>query len=192
MKSENNHSDEELILKLKNHDDRAMINLYKNYSKGLYLSAFKILRDKEVCEDIVQELFIRIWNSRDNLNITSSIQNYLSASVRYEVYRKLRHLKKYETITSDMIDIVSDMSSSDIIEFKELQGQISYAIDKLPEKCREVYNLSRNELLSHKEISDRLSISTNTVRNHLARALQQLRVGLTHLLFILLSLLFLK
>ncbi|MDP9079880.1 MAG: RNA polymerase sigma-70 factor [Bacteroidota bacterium] len=192
MRPDKISDDAELVRKLKNNDEDAMIILYQNYWRGLYISAFKILKDKEACEDIIQDLFIKIWNNRDSLNITSSVQGYLSASVRYEVYRKIREVKKHEPIINDIMEIVADLSVSDLLEYKELQTQISQVIDTLPEKCKEVYHLSRNELLSHKEISERLSISTNTVRNHLTRALHQLRVSLTQMVLIILSFIFFK
>ncbi|MCR8556719.1 RNA polymerase sigma-70 factor [Mucilaginibacter sp. BJC16-A38] len=192
MKPDKINDDAELVRKLKNNDEDAMIILYQNYWRGLYISAFKILKDKEACEDIIQDLFIKIWNNRDSLNITSSVQGYLSASVRYEVYRKIREVKKHEPIINDLMEIVADLSVSDLLEYKELQTQISQVIDTLPEKCKEVYHLSRNELLSHKEISEKLSISPNTVRNHLTRALHQLRIGLTQIVLIILSFIFFR
>jgi RNA polymerase sigma-70 factor (ECF subfamily) len=192
MKLEDNHADKELIMKLKNHDEQAMIMLYKNYWKSLYISAYKILKNKETCEDIVQELFIKIWNNREQLTINSCIKAYLSASVRYEVFRRLRNSKNHEPILNEIIETVADLSLYDRIEYKELQFKILSVVDTLPGKCREVYNLSRNELLSHKEIADKLAISTKTVRNHITRALHELRMNINHLMMFLITLLFLK
>jgi RNA polymerase sigma-70 factor (ECF subfamily) len=177
-------------MKLKAHDEQAMIILYKSYWKELYISAFKVLKDKETCEDIIQELFITIWNKREELAITSSLRNYLLASVRYEVYRKIRGSKKYGSIMADLIETVADHSLYDVLEYKELQGRIANVIDSLPTKCREVYHLSRNEHLSHKEISARLSISTKTVRNHLTKALHFLRISMDQILLFLLLIFF--
>lgn len=192
MKLENSHADTELIMKLKNHDEHAMIILYKSYWKSLYISAFKILKDKEACEDIVQELFIKIWNNREQLNIQSSVQAYLSAAVRYEVLRMLRNSKNHEPILDEIIETVADLSLYDRVEYQELQGEISSIVNTLPGKCREVYNLSRNELLSHKEIAKKLAISTKTVRNHITRALHELRMSMNELMMLLITLLFLK
>ncbi len=186
MKPEGHYVDIELVMKLKNHDEEAMILLYKNYWKDLYITAFKVLKDKEDCEDIIQDLFIRIWNKREETDIKTSLKSYLLAAVRYEVYRKVRESRKYESIMDDIIEMVSDQSLSDMLEYKELQSRISRVIDTLPTKCREVYHLSRNELLSHKEISSRLSISTKTVRNHLTKALHYLRISMDQILLVLL------
>jgi RNA polymerase sigma-70 factor (family 1) len=192
MKLENNLADQELLMKLKNHDEHAMVMLYKNYWKSLYISAYKILKNRETCEDIVQELFIKIWNNREELTVNYGIKAYLSASVRYEVFRRLRNSKNHEPILDEIIETVADLSLYDRVEYQELQGQISSVVDLLPRKCREVYNLSRNELLSHKEIAAKLAISTKTVRNHITRALHELRMSVTHLMVFLITLLFLK
>jgi len=192
MKPENNQADTELVVKLKNHDEDAMIMIYRIYWKGLYSSAYKILRDKETCEDIVQELFIKIWNNREQLDIRSSLQAYLSVAVRHEVYHRIRVSKQFEPIMDEIMETMADLSCYDRMEYRELQNRISSVIDTLPEKCREVYNLSRNDLMTHKEISEKLSISTKTVRNHITRALHQLRINMDHVLLLLIALFFLK
>jgi len=192
MNPEQNSTDAELIEKLKNNQEDAMIILYKTYWKVLYISAFKILQDKQACEDIVQELFIKMWNKRAEINIRSSIHHYLLAAVRYEVFRKIRESKNYEPIMNNILETISDLSVYDQLEYKELQAQISNVIDTLPAKCRQVYILSRNELLSHKEISSQLSISTKTVRNHITKALEHLRVSMNQILLFLIFLFYLR
>jgi RNA polymerase sigma-70 factor (ECF subfamily) len=190
MKAGERSFDAEIIRNLKNGDAGAMGMLYKLHWKSLYISAYNILKDKEACEDIIQELFIRIWNGRKDLNITSSLQAYLSAATRYEVYRKLRENKRYEPIVDEMVGALAGDTEYEALEFKELQSQISTVVDTLSPKCKNVYILSRNEQLSHKEIAGKLNISTNTVRNHLTHALHHLREGINHAIIILLIVLF--
>jgi len=163
-------------------DEDAIVFLYKSYWKDLYIAAFRVLKDREACEDIIQDLFTRIWNKRNEIDIRSSFQNYLLVAVRYEVYRKVRESKKYESIMNGIIETIADQGAYDMLEYKELQGQIYNVIDGLPKKCKEVYRLSRIEYLSHKEISARLSISPKTVRNHLTKALHSLRISMNPLL----------
>ncbi|MDO6429596.1 sigma-70 family RNA polymerase sigma factor [Flavitalea sp. BT771] len=189
MKAGESSLDAEIIRNLKNDDAGAMGMLYKLHWKALYISAYNILKDKGACEDIIQELFIRIWNSRKDLNITSSLQAYLSAATRYEVYRKLRENKRYEPIVDEMVGALAGYSGYGALEFKELQSQINTVVDTLSPKCRNVYILSRNEQLSHKEIAGKLKISTNTVRNHLTHALHHVREGIDQAIIILLIIL---
>ncbi len=186
MKSVSSLTDKELVMKLRDHEEDGMIILYKTYWKELYVAAFSVLRDKEDCEDIIQDLFIKIWNKRKELEITSSLRNYLLAAVRYEVYRKVRGSRKYESLLTEIIDTVVDHSLCNELEYKELQSRIANVIDTLPTKCREVYQLSRHEQLSHQEISTRLSISTKTVRNHLTKALHYLRLSMDQILLLVL------
>jgi len=186
MKAGESNFDAEIIRNLKNGEAGAMEMLYKLHWKALYISAYNILKDKEACEDIIQDLFIRIWNGRDKLNITSSLPAYLSAATRYEVYRRLRENRRYEPIVDEMINALSGHTNYDDLELKELQSQINSVVDTLSPKCKNVYILSRNEQLSHKEIAGKLNISTKTVRNHLTQALHHLREGINQAIIILL------
>ena len=171
-----------------NDDPEIVVKLYQDHWKSLYASAYKILKDKQASEDIVQDVFVQMWNKRHELQINTSIQAYLFASVRYEVFRKIRELKKFEPIADEMIIRYSESSPAERLEYKEYLQQISQEVYKLPEKCREVYVLSREQHLSNKEISNKLSISPKTVRNHLTRALRQLRLGIVDVLLILITL----
>lgn len=171
-------NDSELISCLKRDDEGAMAVIYRKYWEPLYLSAYNVIKSKELCEDIVQELFIKLWNNRHAIEITVSLKAYLYASTRYEVYRQIR----LGAVKDDIYEgILERMHAPDVhgsIEYAELVAQISSIINKLPEKCREVYNLSRQENLSHKQIAERLNISTKTVENHLTKALRLLRTSL--------------
>jgi RNA polymerase sigma-70 factor (ECF subfamily) len=189
MKAGESNFDAEIIRTLGNDDAGAMELLYKTHWKALYLSAYAVLKDKETCEDIIQELFIRIWNGRKNLNVDCSLRAYLSAATRYEVYRRLRENRRYEPIVDEIVSGMSGHVDYGTLEFKELQTRISTVVDALSPKCKNVYILSRNEQLSHKEIAGKLKISTRTVRNHLTHALHHIREGLDQAAIILLILL---
>ena len=171
-------SDVQLIDWLKSGDESALTAIYKKYWQQLFLSAYNVLKDKQACEDVIQELFIKIWNSRDNIEIVVSLKAYLYASIRYEVYRQIR----VGVATSDVFDALANRLKSpathENLEYKELVSQVNSVVETLPEKCREVYKLSREEYLTHKQIASRLNISTKTVENHLTKALKQLRTSL--------------
>jgi RNA polymerase sigma-70 factor (ECF subfamily) len=179
-------SDIQLIDRLKLDDETALSAIYKRYWELLYTSAYHVLKDKQVCEDIIQELFIKLWNKRYSTRITVSLKAYLYASIRYEVYRQIRTGAVRGNFYDDVLERIHTPAVYDNIEYKELTARVSSVIDTLPEKCREVYKLSREECLSHKEIASQLNISTKTVENHLTKALRQLRtfIGSTFLLHI--------
>lgn len=169
-------------------DDTAIIvELYRRYWQGMYLSAFKVLKDKEACEDIVQDIFLRIWNRREALHLESTIEAYLHTAVRYEVFKYLKEYRKFQHISIDAAAIYSELLVTNDFAQKEFLQDISSIVNQLPPKCREVYLLSRGQQLSHKEIAERLSISPGTVRNHLTRALRQLRIDLPEIMLLILS-----
>ncbi|HEX8023941.1 RNA polymerase sigma-70 factor [Mucilaginibacter sp.] len=183
-------SDMQLIGRLKADDEAALTMIYRRYWQSLFKAAYNILKDRQACEDIIQELFIKLWDCRAEVEISISLKAYLYASVRYGVYRQIRTGAVKSEIFDDLIERLHTPATHNSIEHKELLLQISQVIDTLPEKCREVYKLSREECLSHKEIALQLNISTKTVENHLTKALRELR-GSLGTAFILEALMFL-
>lgn len=170
--------DIEVVSRLTSGDEAALSQIYYQYWDLLYKSAYRILGDHDQCADAVQEVFVKLWNMREQLEIRVSLQAYLLASVRYEVFRHIRHSKVHEDIFT-FAEQLSDPSRVDMVEYKELNVEILAAIDQLPDRCREVFKLSRVDYLSHKEIAARLSISTKTVEYHIANGLRFLRTKLT-------------
>lgn len=171
-------SDVQLIGLLKADDEAALTIIYKRYWASLFSAAYNILKDRQACEDIIQELFIKLWDCRAEVQISVSLKAYLYASVRYGVYRQIKTGSVRSEIFDDLIERLHTPTAYGSIEHKELLLQINRVIDTLPDKCREVYKLSREECLSHKQIATQLNISTKTVENHLTKALRELRGSL--------------
>lgn len=178
-------SDFDIINGLKTGDKRALTVLYNNYWKVLYISSYNLLKDKEVCEEIIQDVFIDIWNKRDKLDIKVSLKSYLYACVRYKVFAQYRTNKLPRVELLEELDRRLQYTTPETkIMHKELKQHIKLVIDGLPKKCKKVYKLSRNEQLSHKEIAEQLDISIKTVENHITNALRVLRTSLGHVLFL--------
>lgn len=180
--------DVQLLDQLRSGDEGALTLIYKKYWQPLFTSSYNILKDKQACEDIIQELFIKLWNNRQSIEITVSLKAYLYASMRYAVYRQIRS----GAARADIFDNLQHLplpAAYGNIEYKELLSEINSVINTLPQKCKEVYKLSREEYLSHKEIASRLNISTKTVENHLTKALRQLRTSLGTLFLAILAML---
>ncbi|MDN3582933.1 RNA polymerase sigma-70 factor [Mucilaginibacter flavus] len=184
-------SDTELVAQLQLGNELALAAIYRKYWQQLYLSAYNVLKDKLACEDIIQELFIKLWNNRHSIEINVSLKAYLYAATRYEVYRQVKNGK----VTSDVFDRLFESLQTPVeyenIEYKELMTRVSLVVNTLPDKCREVYKLSREDYLSHKQIASRLNISTKTVENHLTKALRQLRTSLGSFFSLLMAILLL-
>jgi RNA polymerase sigma-70 factor (ECF subfamily) len=166
------------LLDLLRLDDREAFEiLYNKYSARLFHAAYNLFRDSDVCEDLVQELFIDLWTKRNQLNITS-LEAYLKVAIRHRVIYYIR--TKKATLDLDVVDELIEKYTADS---KLLQNDISQLLEtnvaQLPEKCRQIFTLSRKEYLSNKEIASRLNISIKTVENQMTIALRYLRTGLT-------------
>lgn len=182
MRLLSNLDDEELLILLKEDHESALAGIYKRYWNKLYVSAHAVLKDGQACEDIIQEIFLKLWLNRGVIHIQTSLSSYLYASVRYAVYRQIKTGRVREDIFDHIFERIQSGSDYDNIEYKELSMQITTLVDRLPEKCRAIYKLSREQHLSHKQIASQLNISTKTVENHLTKALSFLRISLSQLL----------
>jgi RNA polymerase sigma-70 factor (family 1) len=174
-------SDEDLLLLLKQDKLSAFKELYVRHWKKLYSDAYKRLKSKEVAEEIVQEIFTNFWLKRESLQI-NVVAAYLHAAVATRVidqYRKELTRAKYREAFK-VVHAEADNSTEETIMLKDLVYTIEAEVSQLPDKCRSVYELSRNEHKTNKEIALYLGISEKTVENHLTNALKKLRVGLSH------------
>ena len=178
MSPNNKLNDFELLVLLKEGKESALDWIYKKYWKCLYENAYSVLKDGQACEDIIQEIFLKLWTKRETLEIKTSLSAYLHASVRYEVYRQLKSLHVREDIFDQIHERIQASRKYNDLEYKEFHSQICALVEQLPDKCRNVYKLSRESQLSHKEIALHLQISTKTVENHLTKALGFLRRSL--------------
>lgn len=175
-------SDTELVESVKNSDRLAFEKIYNKYWSKLYLSAYNILRERHVSEDIVQEIFVQLWLKRGVLSI-DNLNNYLYTSVRFQVFKSIRD-GKYRNDLSDQLEkleIENDIESA--LFQKDINQRLDESIALLPEKCREIFILSRKEQLSVKEIAARLNISPKTIENQITIALRRVRSNMGDLLF---------
>jgi RNA polymerase sigma-70 factor (ECF subfamily) len=160
--------------------------LYHQYWADMYKAAFNILRDRDQSMDIVQELFIWLWEHRKQLDIKSSFKGYLLAAVKFKAANCIRNGRTRDDIFKRIASIQTPVFSheaGELLEIKELEEVIRHTVEGLPEKCRTIYQLSRRERLSNKEIAHELGISVKTVENQMTIALKRLRIVLTKLFF---------
>ena len=174
MSSPTAPSEKLLLQQLKESDENALTLLYKAHWQPLFLSAFHILKDKKACEDIVQEIFLQLWLRRATIEVHQSLATYLAAAVRYQVFHHLRRAAKKGLVQEEAISSLAESPDEDLLR-KDLHGQVYKAVEELPERCRLIFRLSREEQLSHKEIAHRLDISIKTVENQMTIALRRVR-----------------
>lgn len=178
--------DEELLVCLKQGDELAFSEVYLRYKGSLYFHALKMLGDREKAQDVIQELFAKLWYKRDDLNPGLLLSSYLYTSVRNRILDHISHEKvvaRYQESLQDFID-KGEFQTDNFIRERELSVIIEKEISKLPTKMREVFELSRKGNLSYNQIADKLEVSENTVRKHITKAIKRLRVRLDYVLFL--------
>jgi len=180
-------NDSELWLAVRNDDEHAFAMLFDRYWVRLYKTAFRYLKDRENSEEAVHDVFLSIWNRRDQLEI-DSMPNFLLTAIRYQVYNRMRAAKPPVTLISNdlEIDYLPDHNQGDYrIKNEELLSELNEHLEKLPKRCQEIFYMSRMDNLSNQEIADRLGISKRTVENQITVALKHLRTCFKHVSIIL-------
>lgn len=154
--------------------------LFKNHYQELCAYANHIIHDLEEAEEVVQSLFVKLWENRNTTSIQKSIRVYLFSATKNACYNQQKHLKikeTYKTHNQREIDALSARSDNDY-EASELDETIQSAINKLPEGRRRIFILSRYEGLKYKEIAEKLTISVKTVENQMSSAIKALKLDL--------------
>lgn len=180
-------TDGELLAALKQGDQTAFIEIYDRYWDKLFSMAGHKLEQLEDAEEVVQNIFISLWNRRQTLTITSTLNSYLAVSVKYRVIKvleKQHYQKKYRDSLGR--EVMLDDSTREWLEFTALKEQLEQLVKALPDKCQLVYRMSREEGFSQKEIAGKLDISEKTVEAHMGKALKAIRSGLNIFIFMLL------
>lgn len=175
------YTDEVLIRQIVDDDSDAFTLLYRRHSDDLLLTANRALRDKSAAADMVQDIFLSLWNRRKEIQITGTVRTYLHTAVRYHCLHYIEKNITRHDYLSRLAETVEEFVSDNIIEelqLKELRQVLHEVISHLPIRMQEVYKLSRDENLTHKEIAERLSISVETVKKHIQHALQQIKSAL--------------
>ena len=175
-----NIDDSFLLKKLKEGDINALEVIFKTHYSNLCRYLLLLFKNQLLVEHIAQDIYVYLWEKRETLEITTSIESYLYAAGRYKAINQIRNAKRQQTINEHLGNIRGelDTSSDTILEIKELQKIIEDAIATLPTRCQQIFRLSREEEMSYKEIAGFLNISVNTVEGQMSIALKKLRTTL--------------
>lgn len=189
MKSLQQYDDGELFRLVRDNDSSAAFEaLYTRYWEKLLIQAKCKTGSEEDAEEIVQHVFMNIWKTRKNIHLQHSFHTYIASCVKYEILATLVRQKKqreahngfYKTIGNE-----EDNYTAEWVDYESTRRQLEETIQHLPDKCRLVFRLSRENGFSEKQIARELSISQKTVQAHITRALKLLRSIMQHRLFIL-------
>lgn len=171
----------ELVIRLIDGDENAFCELYAAYKNRLLYFAMKFVKSRDFAEDIFQDAFTIIWQSRRFINPDASFSSYLYTIVRNRILNQIRDADKENTlkeqILSQAIDYTDDTKEN--ILANDLREIINKALEKLTPRQREIFEMSREAQMSHKEIADVLGISVNTVQEHISVSLRTIRTFLS-------------
>jgi RNA polymerase sigma-70 factor (family 1) len=173
-----NDMDMQLLLQqLQSGDEQAFYTLYHLHSKMLYVDILHIIKDREVAKELLQDLYLKIWERRRELDPERSFKSYLFIVARNIVYDYLRRVALDKKLKIRLMKSVieSYTHSEEAVDFKESTELVMTAIETLPTQRRKIYILCKVEGQSHEEISKELGISISTVNNHMVRANKKVR-----------------
>lgn len=165
----------ELLYRLKNNDELAFKEIYNQNWRRLFALALQKVKEAETAEEIVQNIFIDLWENRHSKNI-ENLKAYLSASIRYGVINHIKNqlvkekYKLYKQRNETELDSIES-----VYNLKELNSRIEIGISNLPTKTQDIFRLSRFELLTNKEIAKSYNISEKAVEYHITQSLKSLR-----------------
>ena len=173
--------DTDITWRIRNGDIGQFESLFRSSYVSLVRYAKTLIKDHDTAEEIVQDLFFRLWQDKEKLNIESSLNGYLFRSVHNKCLHYIEHNRVIERHAEEMSYSQSESqeSPSDILNYKELQEKIASILERLPERCGKIFTMSRFEGLKYSEIADKLSVSIKTVEANMGRALKEFRKELT-------------
>jgi RNA polymerase sigma-70 factor, ECF subfamily len=180
-----------LIELLSRRDEAAFEQVFKANFKNLHAYACIMLKDEAAAEEMVQNVFFKLWERTEHISISGSVTAYLYRAVYNESLNYLKHLKvrsQHQLYVSYRMNSHSDNASRKI-QLKELEDRIQIALNELPEQCRTIFQMSRFEELKYREIASRMNLSIKTVENQMGKALKILREKLVEFLPVLILLL---
>lgn len=169
--------DTEITGRIRKGDIGQFESLFRSSYVSLVRYAKTLIKDYDASEEIVQDLFFRLWKDKDKIIIKSTLNGYLFRSVHNKCMHYLEHNKVMERYIEEVSNSKSDDTEnpSDILHYKELQAKIARILERLPERCGQIFYMSRFEGLKYIEIAERLSVSVKTVESNMGRALKEFR-----------------
>lgn len=181
----------DLVLRLRKGDKDSFNIIFDNYYPLFISFTRRMLRNDAVCEDIVQNVFMRLWIHRERIDPDRSLRNYLLVSVRNEIYCHLRLVfnARREDLSEDHYEYKDKVDVAEEYSARDFQKNVDEIVRRMPERRKEVFELSRKKHLSNEDIAARMGISVRTVEKHLQLALSEIRKSLKLSVIVLIMLL---
>jgi len=179
-------SDKDLLILIQKDDKVAFYNIYERYSKRLYGFVIRYIKLEADAEEIVQEVFVKIWESRNKIDVYSSFEVFLF-TIAYNTTMSLLRKRSSEKKYLDHLKAIQINNAPDLIDeihFNELTERVQSLLNELTPRQKEIFQLSREEGLTHDEIAKKLNISVNTVKKHMVNTLAFLKSHIDNRLLI--------
>ncbi len=178
------HTDNALLELLRQGNEEAFTEIYHRYWERVYAISYHFFKERQVAEDLVQQLFLSIWSRREVLEVRS-LENYLASAAKYLVLQQRIKTSRRAALMSLQPVPNEAFPGDEQLLVKFLQNDINQVLEKLPDTTRIIYRYSREANLSAREIADNMNISVKTVEAHITRALKALRYSLRDIHFFL-------
>jgi len=174
-------TDQEIVGRIRKGDVNQFESLFRSSYASLVRYAKTLIKDQYTAEEIVQDLFFRLWKDKEKIKIESSLNGYLFRSIHNKCLHYIDHSRVVERHAEEISSRPSENQEtpSDILNYKELQAKIATILERLPERCSTIFCMSRFEGLKYSEIAEKLSVSIKTVESNMGRALKEFRKALT-------------
>ncbi|HEX3007165.1 MAG TPA: RNA polymerase sigma-70 factor [Bacteroidales bacterium] len=179
-------ADKDLIFKVATGDSVAFKDFYDLYSDKVYQFSFYFIKHAETCEEVVSDVFLNIWNNKERLPEIENLEGYLYIITRNKTYNYIDKEARIPESTSDFSPEIQieNTDPEAILLTKELEATINISIQELPERCRIIFLMSREDKMKYHEIAEILSISEKTVHAQIVTALKKLNAALKRYLYI--------
>ncbi len=186
----------DLIARIRKDDEKAFETLFRKYFQDLLNYAGFYIGDKQLAEDIVQDIFLKLWRSRRSLNIKISIRGYLIKWIHNECISFLRHetarhkhseVHRMKLREAQIMNRLFSETGLNLLFEKEIDVLVLNALEKLPDQTRRIYLLSRDQHLTNKEIAKSFHLTEKSIEYHITRALELLRIALKDYLVVFLA-----
>lgn len=171
------HNESEILKRISIGDESAFCELFDYYQKFVFSFAHKLMRTEEVAEEIVQDVFLKIWERKERLGEVENFGGYLNTLVRNHSFNQLRQLAHRQKVGTEIVSFYSDEDNDtqQAIDYRETLRVLEEVLDNLPEQQKKVYSLCHLEGLKYEEAAAKMNISVATVHYHMKLALKNIR-----------------